>query len=195
MKTQPNFHAFSTFCYSVVWRDRPYVVDENAWNQNTSYRFTAHIPDLLVYTVLWLCQLPGYDNYAEGSTLTWSSSHERFTVSNVESQVFTPNNSRLPARGSNAGRGPRPKRATYHWTTAPFHTMMTRTWKSDVSETDISSLFDKAGQDHHKLPGWPLCLDSICCNPFIRSVGASNIILKVVRFIQRLSSTVRPIYC
>ena len=74
---------------------------------------------MYVYTVLWLCQLPGYDNYGEGSTLTWSSSHERFTVSNVESQVFTPNNSRLPALGSNAG-GPRPKRAPYHWTTAPL---------------------------------------------------------------------------
>ena len=41
---------------------------------------------------------------------------ERFTISNVESQVFTPNNSRLP-RGLNAG-GPRPKRVSYHWTTA-----------------------------------------------------------------------------
>ena len=40
---------------------------------------------------------------------------ERFTISNVESQVFTPNNSRLP-RGLNAG-GPRPKRVSYHWTT------------------------------------------------------------------------------
>ena len=37
---------------------------------------------------------------------------ERFTISNVESQVFTPNNSRLP-RGLNAG-GPRPKRVSYH---------------------------------------------------------------------------------
>ena len=43
---------------------------------------------------------------------------ERFTISNVESQVFTPNNSRLP-RGLNAG-GPRPKRVSYHWTTAPL---------------------------------------------------------------------------
>ena len=40
---------------------------------------------------------------------------ERFTISNVESQVFTPNNSRLP-RGLNAG-GPR---VSYHWTTAPL---------------------------------------------------------------------------
>ena len=43
---------------------------------------------------------------------------ERFTISNVESQVFTPNNSRLP-QGLNAG-GPRPKRVSYHWTTAPY---------------------------------------------------------------------------
>ena len=43
---------------------------------------------------------------------------ERFTISNVESQVFTPNNSRLP-RGLKAG-GPRPKRVSYHWTTAPL---------------------------------------------------------------------------
>ena len=33
--------------------------------------------------------------------------------------IATPNNSRLPARGLNAG-GPRPKRAPYHWTTAPL---------------------------------------------------------------------------
>ena len=43
---------------------------------------------------------------------------ERITIYNVESQVFTPNNSRLP-RGLNAG-GPRPKRVSYHWTTAPL---------------------------------------------------------------------------
>ena len=39
---------------------------------------------------------------------------ERFTISNVQSQVFTPNNSRLP-RALNAG-GSRPKRVSYHWT-------------------------------------------------------------------------------
>ena len=49
---------------------------------------------------------------------------ERFTISNVESQVFTPNNSRLP-RGLNAG-GPRPKRVSYHWTTAPLYTCVSR---------------------------------------------------------------------
>ena len=49
---------------------------------------------------------------------------ERFTISNVESQVFTPNNSRLP-RGLNAG-GPRPKRVSYHWTTAPLSKLCAR---------------------------------------------------------------------
>ena len=39
---------------------------------------------------------------------------ERFTISNVESQVFTPNNSRLDP-GSNPG-WPRDKRMSYHWT-------------------------------------------------------------------------------
>ena len=39
---------------------------------------------------------------------------ERFTISNVESQVFTPNNSRLDP-GSNPGC-PRDKRLSYHWT-------------------------------------------------------------------------------
>ena len=51
----------------------------------------------------------------------YRSSHEKteiFTISNVESQVFTPNHSRLP-RGLNAG-GQRPKRVSYHWTTAPL---------------------------------------------------------------------------
>ena len=39
---------------------------------------------------------------------------ERFTISNVESQVFTPNNSRLDP-GSNPGC-PRDKRMSCHWT-------------------------------------------------------------------------------
>ena len=39
---------------------------------------------------------------------------ERFTISNVESQVFTPNNSHLDP-GSNPGC-PRDKRMSYHWT-------------------------------------------------------------------------------
>ena len=39
---------------------------------------------------------------------------EKFTISNVESQVFTPNNSRLDP-GSNPGC-PRDKRMSYHWT-------------------------------------------------------------------------------
>ena len=39
---------------------------------------------------------------------------ERFTISNVESQVFTPTNSRLDP-GSNPGC-PRDKRMSYHWT-------------------------------------------------------------------------------
>ena len=39
---------------------------------------------------------------------------ERFTISNVESQVFTPNNSRLDP-GSNPGC-PCDKRMSYHWT-------------------------------------------------------------------------------
>ena len=47
-----------------------------------------------------------------------SSERHRDSHSNVESQVFTPNNSRLLARGSNLGR-PRDKLASYHWTTAP----------------------------------------------------------------------------
>ena len=41
----------------------------------------------------------------------FSVSSVRHTVSNVESQVFTPNNSRLLARGSNPGR-PRDKLAS-----------------------------------------------------------------------------------
>ena len=44
---------------------------------------------------------------------------ERFTISNVESQVFTPNNSRLDP-GSNPGC-PRDKRMSYHWTNCASH--------------------------------------------------------------------------
>ena len=46
-----------------------------------------------------------------------SSERQRFTISNVESHVFTPNNSRLSARGLNPGRR-HAKRTSYHWTTA-----------------------------------------------------------------------------
>ena len=50
---------------------------------------------------------------------------ERFTISNVESQVFTPNNSRLPW-GLNAG-GPRPKRVSYHCAGQRFTQLSYRT--------------------------------------------------------------------
>ena len=55
---------------------------------------------------------PGIDTRKKGPTaFTVSSERQRFTISNVESQVFTPNNSRLLARESNPG-GPRDKRAS-----------------------------------------------------------------------------------
>ena len=49
---------------------------------------------------------PGIDTRYKGPTAFSVSSEktQRFTISNVESQVFTPNNSRLLARESNPGR-------------------------------------------------------------------------------------------
>ena len=61
---------------------------------------------------------------------------ERFTISNVESQVFTPNNSRLDP-GSNPGC-PRDKRMSYHWTncaslyTGSNNQRISRRWQSGV---------------------------------------------------------------
>ena len=56
---------------------------------------------------------------------------ERFTISNVESQVFTPNNSRLDP-GSNPGC-PRDKRMSYHWTNCASW----RYWKNFTTLRDI----------------------------------------------------------
>ena len=65
------------------------------------------------HQIIWQMQIEGTNGFYCLIRKT-----ERFTICNVESQVFTPNNSRLP-RGLNAG-GPRPKRVSYHWTTAPL---------------------------------------------------------------------------
>ena len=59
---------------------------------------------------------------------------ERFTIPNVESQVFTPNNSRLDP-GSNPGC-PRDKRMSYHWTNCArcFHYVCYK-YKLNYSDT------------------------------------------------------------
>ena len=75
---------------------------------------------LHIYPLCGVFYFPWHRHQIEGTNGFYCliRKKERFTISNVESQVFTPNNSRLP-RGLNA-RGPRPKRVSYHWTTAPL---------------------------------------------------------------------------
>ena len=83
-----------------------------------SPRQVTHLPP--VWGLLHLFYFPWHRHQIEGTNGFYCliRKTERFTISNVESQGFTPNNSRLP-RGLNAG-GPRPKRVSYHWTTAPL---------------------------------------------------------------------------
>ena len=81
-------------------------------------RQNSHFPTTHIYPLRGVFYFPWHRHQIEGTNGFYCliRKTERLTISNVESQVFTPNNSRLP-RGLNAG-GPRPKRVSYHWTTA-----------------------------------------------------------------------------
>ena len=68
---------------------------------------------LHIYPLFGIFYFPWHRHQIEAFTV-YIRKTERFTISNVESQVFTPNNSRLDP-GSNPGC-PRDKRMSYHWT-------------------------------------------------------------------------------
>ena len=71
---------------------------------------------LHIYPLCGIFDFPWHRHQIEGTNGFYCliRKTERFTISNVESQVFTPNNSRLDP-GSNPGC-PRDKRMSYHWT-------------------------------------------------------------------------------
>ena len=71
---------------------------------------------LHIYPLCGIFYFPWHRHQIEGTNGFYCliRKTERFTISNVESQVFTPNNSRLDP-GSNPGC-PRDKRMSYHWT-------------------------------------------------------------------------------
>ena len=71
---------------------------------------------LHIYPLCGIFYFPWHRHQIEGSNGFYCliRKTERFTISNVESQVFTPSNSRLDP-GSNPGC-PRDKRMSYHWT-------------------------------------------------------------------------------
>ena len=71
---------------------------------------------LHIYPLCGIFYFPWHRHQIEGTNVFYCliRKTERFTISNVESQVFTPNNSRLDP-GSNPGC-PRDKRMSYHWT-------------------------------------------------------------------------------
>ena len=71
---------------------------------------------LHIYPLYGIFYFPWHRHQIEGTNGFYCliRKTERFTISNVESQVFTPNNSRLDP-GSNPGC-PRDKRMSYHWT-------------------------------------------------------------------------------
>ena len=71
---------------------------------------------LHIYPLCGIFYFPWHRHQIEGTNGFYCliRKTERFTISNVERQVFTPNNSRLDP-GSNPGC-PRDKRMSYHWT-------------------------------------------------------------------------------
>ena len=71
---------------------------------------------LHIYPMCGIFYFPWHRHQIEGTSGFYCliRKTERFTISNVESQVFTPNNSPLDP-GSNPGC-PRDKRMSYHWT-------------------------------------------------------------------------------
>ena len=71
---------------------------------------------LHIYPLCGIFYFPWHRHQIEGTNGFYCliRKTQRFTISNVESQVFTPNNSRLDP-GSNPGC-PRDKRMSYHWT-------------------------------------------------------------------------------
>ena len=76
---------------------------------------------LHIYPLCGIFYFPWHRHQIEGTNGFYCiiRKTERFTISNVESQVFTPNNSRLDP-GSNPGC-PRDKRMSYHWTNCASH--------------------------------------------------------------------------
>ena len=94
---------------------------------------------------------------------------ERFTISNVESQVFTPTNSRLP-RGLNAG-GPRPKRVSYHWTTAPLSLVSTNSVLKLLVLLNHQS--HTAQRESHPSDGGGVYCQSPCANLSVSTVCAT----------------------
>ena len=81
------------------------------------FRLECGVHDRLhIYPLCGIFYFPWHRHQIEGTNGFYCliRKTERFTISNVESQVFTPNNSRLDP-GSNPGC-PRDKRMSYHWT-------------------------------------------------------------------------------
>ena len=76
---------------------------------------------LHIYPLCGIFYFPWHRHQIEGTNGFYCliRKTERFTISNVESQVFTPNNSRLDP-GSYPGC-PRDKRMSYHWTNCALH--------------------------------------------------------------------------
>ena len=97
---------------SPVWANTGVVFRELSFS-----RLECGVHDRLhIYPLCGIFYFPWHRHQIEGTNGFYCliRKTERFTISNVESQVFTPNNSRLDP-GSNPGC-PRDKRMSYHWT-------------------------------------------------------------------------------
>ena len=110
--TRLSFFLVSILQTAHLWANTGVVFRELSFS-----RLECGVHDRLhIYPMCGIFYFPWHRHQIEGTNGFYCliRKTERFTISNVESQVFTPNNSRLDP-GSNPGC-PRDKRMSYHWT-------------------------------------------------------------------------------
>ena len=106
------------------------------------FRLECGVHDRLhIYPLCGIFYFPWHRHQIEGFYCLIRKT-ERFTISNVESQVFTPNNSRLDP-GSKPGC-PRDKRMSYHWTNCA-----SRDRDMTVIIVFVMEVFGNVGHEHN----------------------------------------------
>ena len=111
------FFFFFLFLVSILQTAHLWANTGVVFRELTFSRLEYGVHDRLhIYPLCGIFYFPWHRHQIEGTNGFYCliRKTERFTISNVESQVFTPNNSRLDP-GSNLGC-PRDKRMSYHWT-------------------------------------------------------------------------------
>ena len=111
------FISFVLFLVSILQTAHLWANTGVVFRELSFSRLECGVHDRLhIYPLCGIFYFPWHRHQIEGTNGFYCliRKTERFTISNVESQVFTPNNSRLDP-GSNPGC-PRDKRMSYHWT-------------------------------------------------------------------------------